>query len=87
MATTYFDTHDYVKSLEAAGVPAAQAEAHAKALGDAMTNELAKKSDLNDFRAEVKTSFTEIKGQFELLKWMMGFVLAGIVGILFKVFH
>jgi acyl-CoA reductase-like NAD-dependent aldehyde dehydrogenase len=80
MATTLFDTHDYVKRLEAAGIPTDQAEAHAKALAEAMTNELVRKTDLNEFRAEVK-------GQFELLKWMLGFVLAGTVGILFKIFH
>ncbi|MBW9331896.1 DUF1640 domain-containing protein [Herbaspirillum sp. RU 5E] len=80
MATTLFDTHEYVKRLEAAGIPTDQAEAHAKALAEAMNNELVRKSDLNEFRAEVK-------GQFELLKWMLGFVLAGTVGILFKIFH
>lgn len=80
MATTLFDTHEYVKRLEAAGVPADQAEAHAKALADVMNNELVRKSDMNEFRAEVK-------GQFELLIWMLGFMLAGTVAILFKVFH
>ncbi|MQQ99492.1 CCDC90 family protein [Glaciimonas soli] len=87
MPTTYFDTHEYVKKLEAAGISQDQAEAHAKALGDAMNNELVKKADLNEFRAEVKTQMTEIRGQFELLKWMMGFTLAGVVGIIFKLFH
>jgi hypothetical protein len=80
MATTFFDTYDYVKRLEAAGVSTNQAEAHAKALSDAMNNELAKKTDLNEFRAETR-------GQFELLKWMLGFALAGTVGILFKLFY
>ena len=87
MSTTFFDTHDYVKSLQAAGVPPDQAEAHAKALGEAMNSELVKKTDLNEFRAETKNSLTKIEGQFELLKWMMGFTLAGIVALLFKIFH
>ncbi|AKZ65163.1 MULTISPECIES: DUF1640 domain-containing protein [Herbaspirillum] len=87
MATTFFDTHDYVKRLEESGIPTAQAEAHAKALAEAMNNELVKKADLNEFRAEVGTKFTEVKGQFELLKWMLGFMLAGTVAILFKIFH
>ncbi|MDR6394260.1 hypothetical protein [Herbaspirillum seropedicae] len=52
-----------------------------------MNNELVRKSDLNQFRAEVATSFAEVRGQFELLKWMLGFMLAGTVGILFKIFH
>ncbi|AYR24516.1 hypothetical protein RB25_25925 [Herbaspirillum rubrisubalbicans] len=80
MATTLFDTHEYVKRLEATGVPTEQAEAHATALAEAMNNELVKKADLTEFRAEVR-------GQFELLKWMLGFMLAGTVGILFKIFH
>jgi hypothetical protein len=37
--------------------------------------------------AEVETRFTEVKGQFELLKWMLGFMLAGTVTILFKIFN
>jgi hypothetical protein len=56
MATTFFDTHDYVKRLEAAGVSTHQAEAHAKALSDAMNTELVKKTDLNEFRVETKVN-------------------------------
>src|ERR1700710_1727792 len=80
MADTFFDTHDYITQLIASGIPIEEAEAHAKALGKAMNSELAKKTDLNAFR-------TEVKGQFELLKWMMGFVLAGIAAMVFKMFH
>jgi hypothetical protein len=124
MANTFFDTHDYIIQLTASGIPTEEAEAHAKALGKAMNNELAKKSDLNALRAETKADLntlraetktdlntlrTEIKadlnafraeakadlntfkaetrGQFELLKWMMGFVLAGIAAMTFKMFH
>jgi crotonobetainyl-CoA:carnitine CoA-transferase CaiB-like acyl-CoA transferase len=39
VATTFFDTHDYVKRLEESGIPTA----HAKALAEAMNNELVKK--------------------------------------------
>jgi uncharacterized protein YnzC (UPF0291/DUF896 family) len=113
MVNTYFDTHDYVIQLAASGIPTEEAEAHAKALGKAMNNELAKKSDLkalgaetkadlntlraeikadlNAFRAEAKADLNtfkaETRGQFELLKWMMGFVLAGIAAMTFKMFH
>ncbi|MCA1323751.1 coiled-coil domain-containing protein [Herbaspirillum sp. alder98] len=81
MATTFFDTHAYVKQLEASGVSTEQAEAHASALAQAMNTEL------SELRAEMNTRFAEARGQFELLKWMMGFTLAGVVGILFKLFH
>ncbi|MCA1323762.1 CCDC90 family protein [Herbaspirillum sp. alder98] len=87
MATTFFDTHAYVKQLEASGVSTEQAEAHATALAQAMNNELVKKADLNEFRSEVNTRFTEAAGRIELLKWMIGFVLATNVAVLFKIFH
>jgi len=41
-----FDTLDYAKRLETAGVPTAQAEAHAKALGDALGKSVAFPEDL-----------------------------------------
>jgi len=94
MIDTFFDTHDYITQLITSGIPIEEAEAHAKALGKAMNNELAKKTDLNAFRTEAKTDLnafrTEVRGQFELLKWMMGFVLAGIttmIAMTFKMFH
>ena len=43
MASTFFDTYDSVKRLQAAGVSSHQAEAHAKALSDAMNKERVKK--------------------------------------------
>ena len=45
------------------------------------------KADMNEFRAEVDGRFIKVQGQFDLLKWMLGFVLAGtasIVSILLK---
>lgn len=80
MATIFFNTHDFIKRLIHSGISVDQAEAHATALAEAMRTELMKRSDLNEFRAEVK-------GQFELLKWMLGFMLAGTVTVLFKIFH
>jgi hypothetical protein len=87
MPDTFFDTHDYIMQLMASGIPIHEAEAHAKALGEAMNNELVKKTDLNTFRAEVKGQFNEVKGQFDLLKWMLGFLLAGIAAMVLKIFH
>lgn len=145
MARPFFDTLHYVKRLTASNVSDEQAEAHARALSDAMNNELVRKSDLNEtrselkadinelraefrhdinelraevkhdinelraevksdindlrtevkadineFRAEVDGRFIKVQGQFDLLKWMIGFVLAGtmsIGGILLKMLH
>ncbi|MDB5774007.1 MAG: hypothetical protein JWP38_140 [Herbaspirillum sp.] len=45
------------------------------------------RADLNAFRTEVGLKFAEIKGNFDLLKWMVGFTLAGMVSIMFKIFR
>lgn len=34
----------------------------------------------------IEQRFTKIEGDLALLKWMVGFTLAGVVGILLKVF-
>ena len=50
----YFDTLTYAKKLEATGLPAAQAEAHAQALrlvcDDMTENHVATKSELYEVR-------------------------------------
>jgi len=44
-------------------------------------------NNLNEIRSEVGIKFTEVKGQLELLQWRLGFMLAGTVAILFKIFY
>ncbi|MFC5473545.1 DUF1640 domain-containing protein [Paraherbaspirillum soli] len=49
MATVTFDTHKFVKTLEAAGVPASQAEAISNAVKEAHDSaEVATKADLRE---------------------------------------
>lgn len=49
MATVTFDTHKFIKTLEAAGLPEAQAEAISIAVRDAHeTAEVATKADIRD---------------------------------------
>jgi Sec-independent protein translocase protein TatA len=68
------DAHGYVKALTAAGVPAAQAEAHVEALRDKVLPELATKQDLrelgsglrkelSEFRSELRTEMSELKSE------------------------
>ncbi|OEZ98509.1 hypothetical protein [Duganella sp. HH101] len=45
-----FDTLSYTRRLEAAGIPAEQAEAHALALSDVMRTQCATKADMYDLR-------------------------------------
>ncbi|MEW6669073.1 MAG: DUF1640 domain-containing protein [Thermodesulfobacteriota bacterium] len=86
MATITFDTLAYVEKLKSAGVPEEQAKVQAKTLADALgefadlkISDLATRQELKEFRLEVE-------GDFKLLKWMLGFVLAGVVSLILKGF-
>jgi len=91
-----FDTLESVKALRAAGFQEAQAEAlvgEIKKLQDTAIVDLATKGDISTLRAEIRelelrleNKFESIKGEMLLLKWMIGFVLAGIVSLILKTF-
>ena len=72
MATTVpaFDTLAYARKLKAAGVDEAQAEAHAEAVRDAVTEGVATKADVRDLKADVRDLKTEITN----IKWVLGFL-------------
>lgn len=53
-----FDTLSYVKKLEKAGVPPAQAEAHAEAIAELVDEELATKRDLKELEMRLKHDLT-----------------------------
>jgi hypothetical protein len=67
------DTLEYTKSLEAAGVPRQQAEAHAQALKAAAADQLATKQDLLELEMRV-------------VKYMVAQAAAivGLVGLLLR---
>ena len=79
MATTAIDTLRYARRLKAAGVPDDQAEEMADALGAELVENLATKTDLD-------AAVTKIQGTLLLLKWMVGFILAFVVAIAWRVF-
>ena len=64
-----FDTLTYSKRLQEAGVPSAQAEAHAIAQADFLTHyllsEVATKTDLAEVKAELKTDIAEVKAELK----------------------
>ena len=60
----------YQETLEAAGIPGAQAKAHAKAMEEFVVNELVTKEYLEHKLSDLK---------FELVKWIVGTV--GAVGL------
>ena len=60
-------------------VPPDQAEAMADAIGSELVEQLVTKSDLDK-------AVTRLEGSIRLLQWMLGFTLAFVVAVAFKVF-
>ncbi len=77
-----FDTLAYSKRLQEAGVPSAQAEAHAIAQADFLTHyllsEVATKTDLAEVKTELKTDIAEVKTEIAELKTELKTDIAGI---------
>jgi hypothetical protein len=84
MSAAVFDTHAVVKRLKAAGFTEQQAEAHAETLAEALSRQLATKTDLTDVALKVEARMARIEGDMPLLKRMLGFNLAFTGGILVK---
>lgn len=86
MATITFDTLKFTQRLESAGIPHDQAvamvEAQKESLSEIMEAHIATKNDVLD----VKLKQVEHDGQFTLIKWMLGFLLAGVLAIIIKTF-
>ena len=79
MSTTAINTLRYARRLKAAGVPDAQAEEMADALGNELVEQLATKDD-------IEKAVNKIEGTLTLMKWMIGFILAFVVAIAWRVF-
>ncbi|MBI5120995.1 MAG: hypothetical protein HZA67_08315 [Rhodospirillales bacterium] len=86
MTAITFDTLKFVEKLKAAGVPEghakAEAEALAEVLSESASNVLATKQDIG--RIEVK--LIEHDGEFKLIKWMLGILMAGVMSLILKAF-
>jgi len=76
MSTVTFDTLEFVRTLEAAGMPVKQAEAISVAVRKAQNSaDVATKGDIRELAAKI-----------DLLKWMLGFVFAAVISLLIKSF-
>ena len=82
MSVTTFDTLKFAKSLKAAGFDEAKAEAISEAFKEAQQTSL---QDLAT-KADLKELELKMNAQLMLLKWMMGFILAGVVSLVLKAF-
>ncbi len=75
-----FDTHKFIRKLETAGLPTPQAEAISDAFKEAQGEaDLVTKKDL-------QIELAPLKADLSLLKWMIGFVMAGILAMILKAF-
>ena len=100
MGAIAFDTYLFIKKLEASGFEEKQAEALSeviKEVQEAQLEKLATKQDILELKRDIKelelAARRDIKelelkfnGQFILLKWMLGFIFAGIVSLVLKAF-
>ena len=62
-----FDTLDYARKLETAGVPAAQAELQATALGEALARAVAAPADLIALESRMATRSDSLASRIDLL--------------------
>jgi hypothetical protein len=89
-ARVAFDTHAFVKRLEAAGMSVTHAEALADAMGDIVLQSIATKSDLREvevnLRSEIKDLGTALRGEMKdmelRLTLRMAAMFAAMVAIL-----
>ena len=83
MSTVAFDTLAFCKRLQAAGVPPAQAEAHAQAQAEFLTDHLlstvATKDDIRLTREDMKQLEMRLQMEMQLLGWTLTVRLGGMV--------
>jgi hypothetical protein len=83
MASITFDTHAYVKRLKSVGITEEQAEVFADEQRKVLEEQVATKSDVVAIRDGIKIlevkmvgELNVVKGEINLVKWMLGVVLA-----------
>lgn len=93
MALT-FDTLAYANKLKIAGVPERQAEAHAEAIAELVTDHLATKRDLKELELRLDAKLQKLSLQIKELELRMiiklGVMVVGsmtLLVVLLKLFH
>jgi hypothetical protein len=89
--TATFDTHQFIRKLEAAGFPTSQAESLSEAFKEAQgASDWVTRKDLKIesaiIKADFQKEFAPIKSDFLLLKWMMGLILGGLIALVLRSF-
>lgn len=87
MTTITFDTLRFVERLKAAGVSEPHVKAEAEALQEALAgSDVATAQDIERLEPKVETRFERVEGELQLVRWMFGIVLAGVLSLILKAF-
>ena len=82
VTTTAFDTLAYARRLKEAGVDEAQAEAHAEAVRDAVTEGVATTADIVRLEAKIETGLAALEARMHRALWMQaGVIVAAVVAL------
>jgi len=83
MTAITFDTHEFIKTLEAAGIPTEQAEATSVAFQKAQQqSDLATKADIALLQRDIKEAEAHMMGEQKLIRWMVALSIAVSLGLL-----
>lgn len=85
MATVTFDTLELVDKLKAGGLPPEQAEAVVRVIAEAQ-NQLVRRDTLKLELAPLKSQIASLESDLRTIKWMMGFLLAGMTALIINAF-
>ena len=83
MATITFDSLKISDKLKASGFTAEQAEAVVRVIAEAQ-DELVTKKDLDVALSPLKIDLAVLKAEINQIKWMLGFVIGGLIAVLAK---
>ncbi len=83
MATITFDSLRVSDKLKSAGFTAEQAESVVRVIAEAQ-DELVTRKDLDAALSPLKIDLAVLKTEVTQIKWMLGFVIGGIIAVLAK---
>ena len=84
MSTITFDSLKLSDKLKTAGFTSDQAETVVRVIAEAQ-DDLVTKKDLDAALAPLRIDLAVLKTEISQIKWMLGFVIAGIAAVLAKV--
>ena len=83
MATITFDSLRISDKLKSAGFTTEQAESVVRVIAEAQ-DELVTRKDLDASLSPLKIDLAVLKAEVTQIKWMLGFVIGGMIAILAK---